>query len=167
MTPSYHKIWVSTIMSFMDELIGNSIYTIYELPTIKKWNSPHKGGYRPHTKHTGDERSKSINWIFRTIQPSREEIESRVGRFSTTHDLDKTELNKDQLQSTLLEYMDEFVNEYCLFTNTEMKITDRLFNGYRPSSDKEDGKVSMYFKTLQPNRVEIESFISMWVNSKY
>jgi len=167
MTPSNHKIWVSTITSFLDELIGNSIYTVYETPTVKKWNSPHKGGYRPQTKHTGDDRSKSINWIFRTYQPSKEEIESRVSNFTVLHDLERMDMGKDIVQSTLLDFMDEFVQDYCLLTKTEMKITDRMFKGYRPSSDKEEGKVSMYFKFLQPSRDEIESMISLWVQTKY
>jgi hypothetical protein len=167
MVQSNFNSWVSTLNSFLDELIGNSIYTVYEQPTLKKWKSIKEDGFRKQTKKVGDDRPKSINWMFQTIQPSREEINTVIERGCLSQDLDQREMKKEIVHSVLMSFMDSFVEDYCLFTDTELTMSDNYFKGYRPSSGQDKSKVYLYIKTLQPSRTEIESFITMWVNSKY
>ena len=167
MVQSNYKSWVSTLNSFLDELIGNSIYTVYEQPTLKKWKSIKEDGFRKQTKKVGDDRPKSINWMFQTIQPSHEEINTVVERFCISEDLDEKDIKKDFIQSVLMSFMDSFVEDYCLLTDTELTMSDNYFKGYRPSSSQDKSKVYLYIKTLQPSRSEIEKLTVMWVNSKY
>ncbi len=167
MVQSNYKSWVSTLNSFLDELIGNSIYTVYEQPTLKKWKSIKEDGFRKQTKKVGDDRPKSINWMFQTIQPSREEINTVVERWCLSQDVDQEQMKKETVQSVLMSFMDSFVEDYCLFTDTELTMSDNYFKGYRPSSGQDKSKVYLYIKTLQPSREELESFITIWVNSKY
>ncbi|MBT4947563.1 MAG: hypothetical protein HON27_15535 [Candidatus Marinimicrobia bacterium] len=167
MVQSNFKSWVSTLNSFLDELIGNSIYTVYEQPTLKKWKSIKEDGFRKQTKKVGDDRPKSINWMFQTIQPSHEEINTVVERFCISEDLDEKDIKKDFIQSVLMSFMDSFVEDYCLLTDTELTMSDNYFKGYRPSSSQDKSKVYLYIKTLQPSRSEIEKLTVMWVNSKY
>ena len=167
MVQSNFKSWVSTLNSFLEELIGNSIYTVYEQPTLKKWKSIKEDGFRKQTKKVGDDRPKSINWMFQTIQPSHEEINTVVERFCISEDLDEKDIKKDFIQSVLMSFMDSFVEDYCLLTDTELTMSDNYFKGYRPSSSQDKSKVYLYIKTLQPSRSEIEKLTVMWVNSKY
>ncbi len=167
MVQSNYKSWVSTLNSFLDELIGHSIYTVYEQPTLKKWKSIKEGGYRKQTKKVGDDRPKSINWMFQTIQPSHEEIHTIVERWCLSQDVDQKEMKKEIVHSVLMSFMDSFVEEYCLFTDTELTMSDHQFTGYRPTSNHDKSKVYLYIKTLQPSREELESFITNWVTSKY
>ena len=167
MVQSNFKSRVSTLNSVLDELIGNSIYTVYEQPTLKKWKSIKEDGFRKQTKKVGDDRPKSINWMFQTIQPSHEEINTVVERWCLSQDVDQTEMKKEVVLSVLMSFLDSFVEDYCLLTDTELTMSDNYFKGYRPSSGQDKSKVYLYIKTLQPSRSEIESFITMWVNSKY
>ena len=141
MVQSNFKSWVSTLNSFLDELIGNSIYTVYEQPTLKKWKSIKEDGFRKQTKKVGDERPKSINWMFQTIQPSREEINTVIERWCLSQDLDQKEMKKEVVHSVLMSFMDSFVEDYCLFTDTELTMSDNYFKGYRPSSSHDKSKV--------------------------
>ena len=167
MVQSNFKSWVSTLNSFLDELIGNSIYTVYEQPTLKKWKSIKEDGFRKQTKKVGDERPKSINWMFQTIQPSREEINTVIERWCLSQDLDQKEMKKEVVHSVLMSFMDSFVEDYCLFTDTELTMSDHQFKGYRPSSGQDKSKVYLFIKTLQPSRSEIELVVKNWVDTKF
>ncbi|MBT5212784.1 MAG: hypothetical protein HOM08_13165 [Candidatus Marinimicrobia bacterium] len=167
MVQSNYKSWVSTLNSFLDELIGNSIYTVYEQPTLKKWKSIKEDGFRKQTKKVGDERPKSINWMFQTIQPSREEINTVIERWCLSQDLDQKEMKKEVVHSVLMSFMDSFVEDYCLFTDTELTMSDHQFKGYRPSSGQDKSKVYLFIKTLQPSRSEIELVVKNWVDTKF
>ena len=167
MIQSNYKSWVSTLNSFLDELIGNSIYTVYEQPTLKKWKSIKEDGFRKQTKKVGDERPKSINWMFQTIQPSREEINTVIERWCLSQDLDQKEMKKEVVHSVLMSFMDSFVEDYCLFTDTELTMSDHQFKGYRPSSGQDKSKVYLFIKTLQPSRSEIELVVKNWVDTKF
>lgn len=167
MVQSNYKSWVSTLNSFMDELIGHSVYTVYEQPTLKKWKSIKESGFRKQSKKVGDDRPKSINWMFQTIQPSREEINTLVERFCISGDLDEREMKKDIIQTVLMSFMDSFIEEYCLFTDTELTMSDNYFKGYRPSSGRDKSKVYLYIKTLQPSRSEIEVFVRNWLDTRF
>jgi len=148
-------------------LIGNSIYTVYEQPTLKKWKSIKEDGFRKQTKKVGDERPKSINWMFQTIQPSREEINTVIERWCLSQDLDQKEMKKEVVHSVLMSFMDSFVEDYCLFTDTELTMSDHQFKGYRPSSGQDKSKVYLFIKTLQPSRSEIELVVKNWVDTKF
>ena len=167
MVQSKFKSWVSTLNSFLDDLIGNSIYTVYEQPTLKKWKSIKEDGFRKQTKKVGDDRPKSINWMFQTIQPSHEEINTVVERWCLSSDVDQTEMKKEVVHSVLMSFMDSFVEDYCLFTDTELTMSDNYFKGYRPSSGQDKSKVYLYIKTLQPSRSDIESVVKNWVDTKF
>ena len=167
MVQSNYKSWVSTLNSFLDELIGNSIYIVYEQPTLKKWKSIKEDGFRKQTKKVGDERPKSINWMFQTIQPSREEINTVIERWCLSQDLDQKEMKKEVVHSVLMSFMDSFVEDYCLFTDTELTMSDHQFKGYRPSSGQDKSKVYLFIKTLQPSRSEIELVVKNWVDTKF
>ena len=167
MVQSKFKSWVSTLNSFLDDLIGNSIYTVYEQPTLKKWKSIKEDGFRKQTKKVGDERPKSINWMFQTIQPSREEINTVIERWCLSQDLDQKEMKKEVVHSVLMSFMDSFVEDYCLFTDTELTMSDHQFKGYRPSSGQDKSKVYLFIKTLQPSRSEIELVVKNWVDTKF
>ena len=167
MVQSNYKSWVSTLNSFLDELIGNSIYTVYEQPTLKKWKSIKEDGFRKQTKKVGDDRPKSINWMFQTIQPSREEINTVIERWCLSQDLDQKEMKKEVVHSVLMSFMDSFVEDYCLFTDTELTMSDHQFKGYRPSSGQDKSKVYLFIKTLQPSRSEIELVVKNWVDTKF
>ena len=167
MVQSNYKSWVSTLNSFLDELIGNSIYTVHEQPTLKKWKSIKEDGFRKQTKKVGDDRPKSINWMFQTIQPSREEINTVIERWCLSQDLDQKEMKKEVVHSVLMSFMDSFVEDYCLFTDTELTMSDHQFKGYRPSSGQDKSKVYLFIKTLQPSRSEIELVVKNWVDTKF
>ena len=167
MVQSNFKSWVSTLNSFLEELIGNSIYTVYEQPTLKKWKSIKEDGFRKQTKKVGDDRPKSINWMFQTIQPSREEINTVIERWCLSQDLDQKEMKKEVVHSVLMSFMDSFVEDYCLFTDTELTMSDHQFKGYRPSSGQDKSKVYLFIKTLQPSRSEIELVVKNWVDTKF
>ena len=167
MVQSKFKSWVSTLNSFLDDLIGNSIYTVYEQPTLKKWKSIKEDGFRKQTKKVGDDRPKSINWMFQTIQPSREEINTVIERWCLSQDLDQKEMKKEVVHSVLMSFMDSFVEDYCLFTDTELTMSDHQFKGYRPSSGQDKSKVYLFIKTLQPSRSEIELVVKNWVDTKF
>ena len=59
------------------------------------------------------------------------------------------------------------MEDYCLFTDTELTMSDNYFKGYRPSSSQDKSKIYLYIKTLQPSRSEIEVFVRNWLDKRF
>ncbi len=150
---------------FMDDLVTKSIYLVFEKPTRSKTINL-SDEYRPESKSVGSDRRKSVNWVFQLFTPSHSEVTDYIKGWTLKIDSDDIPSNPDEWKVLILQFFDNFVQDYFITERPLVNKDDTYHLGYRPSKKRVETKLNFFMKSVQPSRDEIEVYIDQWLGSK-
>jgi hypothetical protein len=167
---------VGQIMSFMEFLIENSNYIIFEKPAHKKrvkWES----GYRDSSNRVGDNRAHTVNLHFPLVRPSESEVENYVLEWAKD-DENSNSLNdlngmvgssKDEVlarwSSLIMKFMDKFVQNYLITMRQSGNNNGKVQMGYRQHEAKDETRVSMFVSFQVASKRELTAIADVWVTN--
>ena len=162
---NYFDKYLILFMNFMDYFVKERGYYVTETPTIIA-HSQRKRGYGV-AKETEDGLN-AVSYNFELIQITRDEIEKYAKRRAFSQQDQDFGVETKEIQSILLQYFDDFIEEYFVFENSDTQSEVKIHKGYRPKRRKEGSRpISKYvvsFTAVQPSRDEIEKLISFYIS---
>jgi len=164
---SYYDKHLILLMNFTDYFVNELGYYVTNIPN-SIFEIQKKRGYAPSNESEQEVPFHSVRYKFELAQLSREEISNyseRIALRNEDHDFGES---TEELKDVLLQYFDDFVEDYFVHEPSDTQSKIKIHRGYRPKRRKGGSRpVSEYsvsFTAVQPSREEIEKHISFYIS---
>lgn len=162
---NYFDKYLILFMNFMDYFIKELGYYVAHTPHILAHSQKKRGYAVPSEMESG---LNAVHYRFELNQVSRDEIEKYAKRRAFSCQDKDFGVEEKELQSILLQYFDEFIEDYFVFESPDTDSQIKIYKGYRPKRRKDGSRpqsvYSAKFSAVQPSREEIEKYVSFYIS---